>query len=81
MYNIVGGVIVNCVMQIEEGGEAQITAAVLSVMDVDTPLTDLFIVVGTMPNFGSLHNRKPGKKYNEIHSSIYQKCKKIIPWR
>lgn len=45
--------------QVLEGGEAQITADMISVMDVDTPLSVLTVLVNTPPSFGQLQNRRP----------------------
>ncbi|KAK7498552.1 hypothetical protein BaRGS_00010212, partial [Batillaria attramentaria] len=46
-------------LQVEEGKEVQITADMISIMDVDTPISDLKVLVTTAPSFGELQNRKP----------------------
>ncbi|CAG5116316.1 unnamed protein product, partial [Candidula unifasciata] len=45
-------------MEVEEGGEAVLTTQMISVLDVDSSISQVIFVVETPPHFGILQNRK-----------------------
>ncbi|GFO33129.1 extracellular matrix protein fras1 [Plakobranchus ocellatus] len=59
--NLAPTVVLGPSLQVREGGEAELTSDLLSVMDVDTPLDRLTFNIDTQPVFGRLEMRKPGK--------------------
>uniref|UniRef100_A0AAV2MQE8 Uncharacterized protein n=1 Tax=Knipowitschia caucasica TaxID=637954 RepID=A0AAV2MQE8_KNICA len=53
-------VAVRSVIEVEEGGRVQLTAADISVTDQDTPRKELLMWLVSIPKYGFIENTKPG---------------------
>ncbi|WAQ95604.1 FRAS1-like protein [Mya arenaria] len=60
-------------LKVKEGGKASLTSDLITVTDLDTPLSDLVVVIATKPEHGAIRNIAPAEGSDVIQDRMVTK--------